>query len=367
MAKAHQMTPIKSPLKNLQSLEKKPWAYVSGGTITTLLKTYFCRESELTQEEKWVENESELLIFLIDALKNLPPKVSDPFLKDREKAILMTSPSHAFLLLPSQDKLRQGWQEDIFTYTWVRDEIFLPNQRFCSTFKLNPAEQSFLLQTFCEQLPPLLGHYLNQSLLSPEKTVFAHDWRNMILNALVHHTKASGVQKQTLTDGLDAFLYQALPLAPGKEWKVIVRRMLSDLMNEKIEKVLHLFPDVPSVLMTAKEIREAAKGCYLLAQNTVLFGFDLHSYVAAHARFVGNAQPSPLLFADSNWTNSFFGFIVNPGNLRLELWRLDRTMSQGVPMSAWKHWLNGTDRKTWSIFTRPYEYRMDVPSSALKF
>jgi hypothetical protein len=68
------------------------------------------------------------------------------------------------------------------------------------------------------------------------------------------------------------------------------------------------------------------------------------------------AQPTPLLFADTNWTNNFFGFVVNPGTGRFELWRLDKTLSQGVPMTEWKHWLNGSDRKTWSIFTRPYEY-----------
>ncbi|MBI2811591.1 MAG: hypothetical protein HYX67_12305, partial [Candidatus Melainabacteria bacterium] len=63
MSKAHQY-----------ASDKKPWAYTSGGTMTTLLKTYYCREAEFTTEEKWVENESELLIFLLDTLKNLPPR-----------------------------------------------------------------------------------------------------------------------------------------------------------------------------------------------------------------------------------------------------------------------------------------------------
>ncbi|MBI3236472.1 MAG: hypothetical protein HYZ48_02010, partial [Chlamydiales bacterium] len=33
---------------------KKPWAYTSGGTMTTLLKTYYCRGSDLTEESRWV-------------------------------------------------------------------------------------------------------------------------------------------------------------------------------------------------------------------------------------------------------------------------------------------------------------------------
>ncbi len=43
---------------------RKPWAYLSGGTVETLLKTYFCREGEYTKEEKRFENESEFLILL---------------------------------------------------------------------------------------------------------------------------------------------------------------------------------------------------------------------------------------------------------------------------------------------------------------
>ena len=128
-------------------------------------------------------------------------------------------------------------------------------------------------------------------------------------------------------------------------------------MNEKVEKVLRLYSDAPCPFMTAKELKETAKGCYLLATGSVMLSFDLHNYVASHSRFVGNAQPTPLLFGDTNWTNNFFGFVVNPGSSRLELWRLDRTLSQGVPMSEWKHWLNGADRQTWALFTRPFEYR----------
>lgn len=356
MAKVHRTTPPPSSLKTIRSLDKKPWAYISGGTLTTLLKTYFCRENELTLEEKWVENESELLIFLLDILKNLPPKISEPFLEDKRRGMLITSPSHAFVFLPGQDKMRQGWQENIFTYTWVRDEVFLPSQRFYANMPLNPAEQSFLLQAFCQHLSPLSKAHLNQTFFSFDKPLSISEWRNHVLHVLLSQTQSISGQPQALADTLDAFLFQVLPLTSGKEWKVIVRHMLSDKMDEKVEKILHLFPDIPCTFMTAKEIRETAKGCYLLAQGHITLSFDLHQYIADHARFVGNAQPTALLFADTNWTNYFFGFVINPGTLRLELWRLDPTMTCGVPMSSWKQWLNGTDRKTWSVLTRPFEY-----------
>jgi hypothetical protein len=324
-----------------------------------LLKTYYCRESELTSEEKWVENESELLIFILDTLKNLPPKITNAFLKDPHKAMLMASPSHAFLLLPGQEFFREGWQEEIFTYTWVRDVVFLPSQRFYADRQLGPVEQSFLLAKFCEELSPILGHYLNQVVIPTEKKLSILEWRKKILDAFIQRTQSQHPEQQrVLADGIDAFLYKTLPIVSGNEWKVLARRILSDLMSEEVEKTFQLFPDVPAPLMSASEIRDAAKGCYLLSQRKITLPFDLQLYVAEHARFVGVASPTPLLFADTNWTNNFFGFIVNPGTGRLELWRLDRTLSQGVQMSPWKHWLNGTVRKTWSIFTRPFEYEM---------
>lgn len=317
---------------------KKPWAYTSGGTMTTLLKTYFRRENELTVEEKWVESESELLIFLLDTLKHLPPKVTDPFLKDQRKTMLIASPTHAFLLLPGQEFFRDGWQEEIFTYTWVRDNVFLPSLHFYDNIRLSKQEQIFLLEKFSD------SHLLHRGFHPSDKKLTISEWRKKMLEA-----------GQVQPDAIDSFLYQALPLIPGRESKAIARRILSDLMDEKVEKALQKFTDAP--LMTAHELKEAIKSCYLLAQEKITLSFDLHLHVARHARFVGASSPTPILFADTNWTNNFFGFVVNPGTGKFELWRLDRTLSQGVPMREWKHWLNGTDRKSWVVYTRPQEYQ----------
>lgn len=360
MARAHKVPVPQAPLPLLHTLEKKPWAYTSGGTMTTLIKTYFCREKELTSEEKWVENELELLTFILDTLKNLPPNIFDPLLKGQTTGMLMNSPTHAFILLPAQEHFRQGWQSDTFSYTWVRDEIFLPNKKFYADMRLAESEQDHLLQVFCRQLPPLIAHSLSRSFVFSGKILSVIDWRNQVLNLLI--ARASPKEQQTLSDTLDAFLYRSLPLVQGSEWKTLARRILSDLMNEKVEEILKRFPDVPAPLLTALELREAIMGCYLLAENKMALSFDLHHYVAQHSRFVGAAQPLPLLFADTNWTGNWFGFLVNPGTGRLELWRLSKSLSQGTPMSQWKPWLTGADRKTWTIFTHPYEYEM-APSA----
>jgi len=364
MAKAHASFAGKNPLGQLHQLEKKPWAYTSGGTMTTLLKTYYRREAEFTQEEKWVESESELLIFILDTLKSLPPRITDPYLQDPRKGMLMTSPTHAFILLPGQENLSKGWQDNIFTYTWVRDEIFLPSQTFYSEMRLSGEAQEFLFSKLCQKLPLRLGEHLERVFHNKEEKISILEWRNYVISLAVKHLEGQ-TQKKALVDIVDSFLYLSLPLTSGKDWKSVVQRLLSDKMTDKLNAILQKFSDVSALFLTANEVKEMAKGCYLLSQDTLCLSFDLHLFIAQSARSIGLAQPTPLLFADTNWSGNYFGFVVNPSTERLELWRLDQTLSEGVPMSSWKHWLNGVDRKTWSIFSRPYEYEMTSSSIAI--
>jgi hypothetical protein len=108
--------------------------------------------------------------------------------------------------------------------------------------------------------------------------------------------------------------------------------------------------------MTAKKIKELAKACYLYAHRNLFSSFDLHQYIAEHARYIGLAPPTSLIFADTNWSNQYFGFVVNPGTARLELWNLDRSASQGKLMSDWKEWVNGAQRANWTLYVKPSEY-----------
>ncbi len=308
MAKAHRVSLI-----DRERLEKKPWAYTSGGTMTTLLKTYYRRESPLTEESRWVESPTDLLIFILDTLKNI-------HVKDPDRRMLMYSPTHAFILQPGWDFLKEGWQDGGFTYTWVRDRLILPRQRFYEELRLSYDEQQFLIKQF----PFAKGEAASLQELRQSLSAAARDQ-------------------------FDAFLYEALPLTSGQEWKDNVRYLLADIADLN---VLDSFPDRFAEWMTAKAIQDIAKGCYLLSRRSCLSGLDLHAYIARRV------QPfPPLLFADTNWANHYFGFVVNPSTGQLELWRMDRTGSQGMPMSAWKEWLNGTTRAPWGIYTHPNQYR----------
>lgn len=291
MAKAHRV-----PLQkvDLEKMEKKPWAYTSGGTIVTLMKTYFRREGTLSEEARWVESPQDLLIFLIETLKMLPPMVTDPFARDPMRRMLMTSPSHAFSLLPGQELFRQGWEDRGFTYTWVRDQIVLPRKEFYEAIRLNAQEQFYLIDELANRLPLLQGHELRRQYEPSHKPLSIAAFR----------------QKLPPSPYIDAFLFEMLPLSEGP----IGRKPLHD---------------------------------QIIASSALCQSEDLHEKLATL---------KPLIFADSNWSKFYFSFVVNPCNGQLELWRTDRIGLTGAPMVEWEPFLTGALKDPWGIFLRPHEY-----------
>ncbi len=313
MAKAHRV-----PLQkvDLEKMEKKPWAYTSGGTIVTLLKTYFRREGSLSEEARWVDSPQDLLIFIIETLKMLPPMVTDPFIRDPERRMLMTGPTHAFSLLPG--KFRQGWEDRGFTYTWVRDQIFLPQREFYDAIRLQSHEQLYLVDELASRLPLLQGHELRRQFQIRDKPLTVAAFRELLPKSAA----------------IDGFLFEMLPLVnPAK---------LLDELNLKLpiygfigRRVLH-----DQIVATVPAVQSV----------------DFHVELANLMEKRGLAPPKPLIFADTNWSKFFFSFLVNPSSGELELWRTDKIGLTGAPMSEWEPFLNGTLKEHWGIFCRPHEY-----------
>lgn len=342
MSKAH--GEIDAAGKQLEKREKKPWAYTSGGSMATLLKTYYRRESEVTEEVKRIETPTELLIFILDVLKAMPLALAEDY-AEKKRGILISSPSHAFILYPSWDLLKKGWQEDVFTYTWVRDEFILPRKNFYKSMVLSELEQSFLLEELTKSFPPELSFRLNN--IRPHRTITVKEFREEVLSAL---------KPFLAIEQVDSFLYETTPLVSCSEWKRLVPRLLGDLYNEEVQIVLESFKMSETGIMSSKKLIEIAKAIYLRSQNSYCFSFDLHKYIALKAEEIGLLVQAPLFFADTNWTHYYFGFVVNPGTLELELWRLDSTGHRGFPMSSWSQWLNGENPSYWRIYCRPFEY-----------
>lgn len=163
MAAAHRVPLIAHPLKNIDKVQKKPWVYISGGTMSSLVSCYFRREDPPTQTGRWVESPFELLIFLTDTMKMLPPELSKLFIENPRRAMLMHSPTHAFLFKPGCSSFLPCWQANEYTYTWLRDNVVLPKERFISFIELDEAMMWHIVEKLKSMIPSDYRHYFGKT------------------------------------------------------------------------------------------------------------------------------------------------------------------------------------------------------------
>ena len=365
MAVAHHVRPIKNPLENLDKIEKKPWVYTSGGTMGTLVSSYWRREQKPSEVSRWVENPTELLIFFIDSLKQMPPKMMDDLMSNPKKGFLMHSPTHAFLLKPGFLRLKEAWNTDDYTYTWVRDNIIRPMEKFWNAIDLDEDKMNFLIEALVAHVSENFKFYFKKVFSNMKGNMNVREFRNQILETIDHERGlrygGSGVLS---ADEIDSTLYSLLPLFPSYQLKDKLKAILSKLSIDPAiwQNAMEIYNGLPGSsgsdsLISAKGLQDICKALLCLTTGETSTPFDAHISIAMAAQELGYAPPAPMLFADSNWVKDDFGFVVNPGNGHFELWRMDYTGTVGAPMSQWEQWLNGSRKDiSWGIYNRPYEY-----------
>jgi len=337
-------------------LQKKPWAYISGGTMSTLLKTYFRRENEITEESKKIDSEINLLIFILDTLKSLPPKITNSFLDDPSKAMLMHSPTHAFLLHPGWEWIRKGWQEESFSYTWVRDQFLLPGAAFFENMILEPEEQEFILSLFNIHLPKALSTYFQTlSLVSSEALSIKDFYSSLIHNAELFCRHCPGYQFEHLKERLEGFFYNFLPLISTVDLSHYLKELLKEWMNESMREVIDKI-SLDASFIDRQSLKKLAKSIFLLHHQSYGGNLDIEAELSKKAQRLGIEAPAPLLFADTNWPWTFFAFLVSPITLKIELWRTNKSGTKGFSMNSWKRYFDGSSKSIWTILTQPYEY-----------
>lgn len=366
MARAHQTPMIKDPLEHLDKIEKKPWAYTSGGTMGTLVSTYYRTENAPTEVGRWVESPTELLVFLIDTVKQIPPKLLEGFDTNLNKSLLIHSPTHAFLLKPGWGLFKQAIESDVFTYTYVRDQFILPAERFIRKIELEESMQEYLIDKIAQKIPLDFQHYFRQvfSYLAGIKDPI--EFRQMLVNTVSQERGlryGNGVVRE---EEIDSLLWSSLPLFPARELhlrSMEILRLLPGFSPEMLETISTAWDDITlhysgNAWLDAKILQDTVKAMICLVLEETSTTNDYHWLVSEAARQLGYAMPMPIIFADTNWVTQLFGFLVNPGTGKFELWRTDYTGTVAAPMSSWERWLDGSDRvRTWGVYTRPYEYR----------
>lgn len=328
MARAHKTALRDLPL---EKLEKTPWAYTSGGTMDTLLRTYFKRENQLSCESKWVESPMDLLIFIIDVLKMAPEVPSG-------ERMLITSPTHAFSLLTHATLLRKAYEARQFTYTWVRDHLLLPGIAFYEKIVLGSIEQRFLIDKFQEMLPLKL----HQALSPFNGEMSVKEFRTYLLNQIEGNLLYFATE-------WDRLLYQMLPLVSSEQ----AEELFLDLGIKKMAQ---------KGLMGAWELRELAFKMVLESQGTLFDPDDCYLTIMKKARHLGLAPKEMLIFADSNWSEreSYFAFLVSPATSKIELWLVDRTGNLGRPMHIWEEMWQGDKQRLWTLYFNAHEYFFPV-------
>jgi hypothetical protein len=238
--------------------------------------------------------------------------------------------------------------------------------RFNDGIVLNPDMMRHLCSKIALHVPLDYRHYFTRTFGELKGSMSPMVWRDYLLFTM---EKERGLQHRGApvvgSNVIDGVLFSCLPLFPSYQVRDRVDKILSLLpevsKRQRDEAMLLLDAFTPTVLgepvMGAKQLQDVVKALLCLVTNQTSFGIDYHVLIKQICVDEGFALPWPVFFGDSNWVKDAFAFVVNPGNNKLELWRVDSLALEGEPMVEWEKWLNGSKKKPkWGVFSRPKEY-----------
>lgn len=332
----------------------------------TLVSCYYKLDHPPTESARWVENPTELLVFLADTLKFIPPKMMEEYKNGENKSLLMHSPTHAFLLKPGAPCFKRAWTTDAFTYTWARDNMINPKKQMIDSLWLTEDQTHYLVQKLALLVPANYRHYFSRSFSQIHGIISPFDFRNQIVQGI---DKERGLKEQGRSvlseDEIDGLLYSHLPLFPRQELRERVEAIfgaIPSLTQEDHKRLMEVYDltaqhFTQETVVDADTLQNIVKGIICLTFEDTSSQTDYHLLVSEAAHRLGFSLPLPIVFADTNWVKDDFCFVVNPGTGKLELWRGDYTGRSVAPMSAWEEWLNGSRKdRTWGVYTKPFEY-----------
>lgn len=361
---AYKEPAIRDPLDHIDQIKRKPWAYISGGTMTHLVTAYFGSPSLPAERTRWVENPTELLAFYIDTLKELPLSVQKLLKTNPEKSLLAFSPTHAFLLKPGWKELQEAVESPVYTYTWIRDYFIAPAREFLQNILLDVGMLEHLALLLSRSPFILEGSLLLSSLLPFPTGMPPSSFTEHVLRVLSYERWVKDQRLLPLiSDEIDSLLYAHLPLFRAYELKEKITLILEELedvdapLKEKILNLVEKYHPIGTAeILTAQDLKKIVLSLLMLAFNTTKLPLPFSQNLTRAMQKKELASPRPLLVADTNWADNYFGFVVSPTTTALEFWRFDLATNEGHPMRSWQPHLNGTSKHPWGIFTSPHEY-----------
>lgn len=367
LAKAYREPLVDRPLENLERVKRKPWAYISGGTMSTLIQHYYGSPNRTKEAKRWVESENELLAFLIDTLKELPRSVQQLYENDSSLSLLAFSPTHAFLCKPGWKLFKDAWKSDLYTYTWIRDRWQGPILRFLDEQILDGGMIEVLIEELFPFFPAGYQPLVKGALKNLPFSLRPHEFRDHVLKALSYE-KWLGRHLDIIGEQIDSLLYRSLPLFPETLLPERLRLLFESIDEIDDELQNRLYNQMETIdlrrnkTLTSKDLINITKEMLIFVLGKKWSPIPFHARIVEAMQKKGLGFPAPLLVADTNWVKNVFGFTVNPGSGRLEFWRFDESGCEGRPIAAWRCYLNGSTKQEWGLYVAPGQYGQ-FPSS----
>jgi len=364
-AVAHGVRPIAHPLQNLERIEKKPWVYTSGGSMNTLVSSYFCLEGQPEVVDRWVESETELLAFLIDTTRQSMSRAG----RVRPTSLLMHSPTHAFSLTPGAPLFDEGWSGDAYSYSWITNHLRDPGLLFYSTCVYDKAAVEEFCSLIAERLPASIRtRFVNEAPTIPgflRPYELAKEIERLFSLDIVLRHHLSALQEISL----DSLLFESSPYTSPDSLRDVIFDVLTSVIPKEsrrngAERLIR-----SSISSFNRPLRSKDLLCFLKTMIITLtgryrFDQDLLSSLVKTMRVKRLLPPQPLVVADSNWVKDLFAFMVSPVSQQIELWSVNAYGTEGRPIQNWKMWLDGSRKDgKWGVLVNPNQYRAFVGGS----
>ena len=314
-----------------------PWAYISGGSVVTLLDAYLKKSSDAQTWTQQIEDPHQLFEFTVSCLKQVRAGEAQRSKKtSRLNDIVMCSPTHAFTLKPHYTPFLECWQRAGSPQAWLETHMLMPARRFYQGIVLDTAMQRHLLAALGEKA---MAQSVPMPALPWSSAATPAQFRNKVLSAF-----PPGRLQHHIAHALDGLLYRTLPLIPADQVLRHGIKLLeqAQVKGARLKPVLaDLLSRLPSQTYWGADSLQTLVLCALLVDRQCLFTEeDWQQRISDAARHLRLAAPQPITFADSNWFGWEFAFVYSPGSEELDLWQCDYLgrHAQPVSMEKWGEW-----------------------------
>lgn len=123
----------------------KPWCYISGGTLKSVLGCFTAKTTHLKEIVMQPKDATELFVKLADFFKDSPARFQERFQQDTKRGLLVQSETHAFILKPGLKRFQLFWADQNFSYTTIRDNFLQPLQNFYQNIKIKNGQVEEIL------------------------------------------------------------------------------------------------------------------------------------------------------------------------------------------------------------------------------